>query len=94
MVPAPISSTGTARAAPRARGDGPPYEIWLAPAAPGWVNPSGWRDPRGGLGVVLYVLPVSEMHIREPGLVVVDVAAADAEPPSLSSGCSPAGGRQ
>jgi hypothetical protein len=44
--------------------------------------------------VVLYVLPVSEMHIREPGLVVVDVAAADDEPPSLSSGCSPAGGRQ
>ncbi|MEU7050871.1 DUF6207 family protein [Streptomyces eurythermus] len=27
--------------------------------------------------MVLYVLPVSEMHIREPGLVVVDVAAAD-----------------
>lgn len=29
-------------------------------------------------GVVPYMNPINEMHVQEPGLVVVDVAAADA----------------
>jgi hypothetical protein len=36
------------------------------------------RIPAHCHGVVLYVNLINEVHVREPGLVVVDVAAADA----------------
>ncbi|MFF5044685.1 DUF6207 family protein [Streptomyces nigra] len=41
------------------------------------MKPDRW-NPACRRGVVLYMEPIKEVHVAEPGLVVLDVAAADA----------------
>lgn len=43
----------------------------------GRVNTPDERNPPGCCGVVPYMDPISEVHVTEPGLAVIDVAGAD-----------------
>jgi hypothetical protein len=45
--------------------------------SPGWVNPEFEQNPAGHEHVLTGVDPIREVHLSEPGLLVVDVAGAD-----------------
>ncbi|WP_437054940.1 DUF6207 family protein [Streptomyces sp. enrichment culture] len=43
------------------------------------MNPAPGENPARARGVVVVMEAIAEVHVSEPGLVVVDVAAADDE---------------